>query len=61
MNFNEAGRTESHVKIIKMKSNKLSEELLQYLRASFIFTYRKKHGNESNNYHKNLLVSVPAN
>ena len=51
LNFNEAGRTESHVKIIKMKLNKLSEELLQYLRASFIFTYRKKHGNESNNHH----------
>ena len=49
LNFNEDGRKESHTKIIRMKKNKLSEELLQYLRASFIFSYRKKHGNQSNN------------
>ena len=60
LNFNEEGRKESHTKIIRMKKNKLSEELLQYLRASFIFSYRKKHGNQRNNQLKQLLVSVPV-
>ena len=44
-----------------MKKNRLSEPLLQYLRASLIDSYRKQHGVASNNYLKNLLVSVPVN
>ena len=44
-----------------MKKNKLSEELLQYLRANLIFSYRKEKGDVTNNYHENLLVSSPVN
>ena len=47
-------------KIIKLKKNKLSEDLLQYLRANLIFSYRTDHGNETNNHHLDLLVSSPV-
>jgi hypothetical protein len=42
LNFNEAGKLERFQKIIRIKKNKLSEELLQYLRASLIFSYQTK-------------------
>ena len=35
--------------------------MLQYLRANLIFSYRSDHGNDSNNYHQDLLVSSPVN
>jgi len=40
---------EKFQKIIRIKKNKLAEELLQYLRASLIFSYQTKFGNEFNN------------
>ena len=43
-----------------MKKNKLSEGLLQYLRANLIFSYRKDRGTASNNYLNDLLVSSPV-
>ena len=61
LNYREEGRTETHAKIIKIKKNKLSQELLQYLRASLIFSFQKKHGSTENQFYKNLLVSVPVN
>ena len=51
---------EKFQKIIRIKKNKLAEELLQYLRASLIFSYQTKFGNEFNNGLKQLLVSVPV-
>ena len=47
-------------KIIKLKKNKLSEDLLQYLRANLIFSYRTDHGNDKNNHYLDLLVSSPV-
>ncbi len=47
-------------KILKLKKNKLSEDLLQYLRANLIFSYRTDHGNEKNNHYQDLLVSSPV-
>ena len=47
-------------KVIKMKKNKLSEELLQYLRANIIFTYRKQHGTPQNGQLRDILVSTPV-
>ena len=44
-----------------MKKDKLSEGLLQYLRANLIFSYRKEKGSVANNYHLDLLVSSPVN
>ena len=43
-----------------MKKRRLSTELLQYLRASLIESFKKKNGSVANNYLKNLLVSVPV-
>lgn len=61
LNYSSDGGAEDRFqKIIKIKLNKLSDSLLQYLRASLIFSYRDKHGNASNNYLKHLLVSVPV-
>ena len=50
-----------HQKILKLKPDKLAEDLLQYLRANLIFSYRKSHGSVQNNYHQDLLVSSPVN
>ena len=61
MNFNEEGKQEQFQKVIKIKKNKLSEDLLQYLRASLIFSYQKTNGSLENNYLKELRVSVPVN
>ena len=44
-----------------MKKNKLSEGLLQYLRANLIFSFKKENGLASNNFHNDLLVSSPVN
>ena len=60
LNFNKEGETEKFQKIIRIKKNKLSEELLQYLRASLIASYQKNNGSAQNNYMQNLLVSVPV-
>ena len=60
LNYHEEGRQECFQKIIRIKKNKLSEELLQYLRASLIFSFKKKFGTEENNFHQKLLVSAPA-
>ena len=61
LNFNEEGKQEQFQKVIKIKKNKLSEDLLQYLRASLIFSYQKTNGSLENNYLKELRVSVPVN
>ena len=37
-------------KLLKVKRERLSEDLLQYLRANVIFTYRKKHGKIANGF-----------
>jgi hypothetical protein len=50
-----------HVKILKLKKNKLSEALLQYLRANLIGTFKQQNGNLSNSHHNDLLVSTPVN
>lgn len=49
-----------HVKILKLKKNKLSEPLLQYLRANLIISFRNQKGSVQNNYLKHLLVSAPV-
>lgn len=49
-----------HVKILKLKKNKLSEPLLQYLRANLIASFQSTRGSMTNNYYKHLLVSAPV-
>lgn len=44
-----------------MKKNKLSEDLLQYLRAHLISSYKADKANLLNNNLSNLLVSAPVN
>jgi len=39
LNYNREGETERFSKIIRIKKNKLSEPLLQYLRASLLYSY----------------------
>lgn len=48
------------MKVLKLKKNKLSEELMQYLRANLIQSFQKNCGNSTNNYLKGLLVSAPV-
>lgn len=49
-----------HIKILKLKKNKLSEPLLQYLRANLIPSFQSSRGSMNNNYYKHLLVSAPV-
>lgn len=49
-----------HVKILKLKKNKLSEPLLQYLRVNLVSSFRTQKGSAHNNYYKHLLVSAPV-
>jgi predicted Mrr-cat superfamily restriction endonuclease len=61
VNFTTADKQEmKHVKILKLKKNRLSEPLLQYLRANLIASFRKTHGSVANDFHKRLLVSAPV-
>ena len=41
-NQNDVLQTQRHVKILKLKKDKLSESLLQYLRANLITNFREK-------------------
>jgi hypothetical protein len=41
-NQNDVLQTQRHVKILKLKKEKLSEPLLQYLRANLIINFREK-------------------
>ena len=47
-------------KLIKMKRDRLSEDLLQYLRANVIFSYRRQYGTKQNGMLRDLLVSTPV-
>lgn len=38
----EEDRTNRHVKILRLKRNRINESLFQYLRANLIFDFRKK-------------------
>lgn len=49
-----------HVKILKLKKNKLSEPLLQYLRVNLISSFKTQKGSIHNNYNQHLLVSAPV-
>lgn len=61
VNSSQEGEQEmKHVKILKLKKNKLSESLLQYLRANLIISFKNQHGNLANKYCKKLLVSGPV-
>lgn len=60
LNYQEEGLQERFQKTIKIKKGKLSEPLLQYLRASLFQSYQKNNGIANNNYLDNLLVSAPA-
>jgi hypothetical protein len=51
---------QKHVKIVKLKKNKLSEALLQYLRANLLPSFKSNRGSMHNNYYKHLLVSAPV-
>ena len=55
------GQNNQQQKVLKLKHNKLAEDLLQYLRANLIFLYRKNNGSVQNNYCQDLLVSSPVN
>ena len=61
LHTNRDGEADRFQKIIRIKKNKLSEDLLQYLRASHLYSYQKNNGSPGNGNLEELLVSVPVN
>jgi hypothetical protein len=63
-NQNDVLQTQRHVKILKLKKDKLSESLLQYLRANLITNFREKLVSSNDEIlkarGKRLLVSAPV-